>query len=130
MAVRRIKAPVGYHFMIDPITNHSYLMRTVGRRYTPHSKGVYFSALSLSIVEGEANKNLNPYRTFKGKNESGNSVEYVVENEPITPAGKEECTCTRRCRRRQVGSSGSSNTYGYSYEWSEPYDGDCKCHKC
>ena len=128
MVIRKVKAPVGYYFMVDPVSDHHYLMKITGRRYTPQSKGAYFSALSLSVVEGSADKKLKGYQTFTEKDESGIPTEYVVESGPSV--ARDECKCNKNCRRRQVGSSGSSNTYGLSYEWSLPYTGDCKCKPC
>jgi len=69
-------------------------------------------------------------KTWKEKLADGKLMEYQIVGNISPTEEREGCECTRRCRRRQGGTDGSSNSYGYSYEWSAPYDGDCKCHPC
>jgi uncharacterized membrane protein YgcG len=47
MTTKKVKAPIGYHFMVKSSTDF-YLMRTAGS-YKPHQHGEYVSKLSLEL---------------------------------------------------------------------------------
>ncbi len=48
MTTAKVKAPIGYHFMVREKDNDFYLMRTIGR-YVKHEAGEYVSSLSIDV---------------------------------------------------------------------------------
>ena len=49
MATRKVKAPVGHHFMVRESDNDFYLMKTHYTGYEKHTVGEYSSSLSVDI---------------------------------------------------------------------------------
>ena len=49
MATRKVKAPVGHHFMVRESDNDFYLMKTHYTGYEKHTVGDYSSALSVDV---------------------------------------------------------------------------------
>ena len=48
MAKRKIKAPIGYHFMVRESDNDFYLMKTSGV-YSKHTANDYTSSLTMDV---------------------------------------------------------------------------------
>jgi len=115
--------------MVNPRTSDYYLMKT-SPNYAPHSHGEYTSKPTIDVRVGHDHLNSpDTKRIWSTKDSDGSIVEYMIENYSSSEKG---CPCGKRCRKRLVGSSGSSNTNpnSPSYSWSDIYDGDCKCRDC
>ena len=50
----KVKAPIGYHFMVRETDNDFYLMKTHFKGYVKHTSGEYASALEIDVeVKGQ-----------------------------------------------------------------------------
>ncbi len=74
MATKKVKAPIGYHFMVRESDNDFYLMGTSGR-YVKHTSGEYNSALSVDIeVKGSHSAPVATQRTATATSSSGSTT--------------------------------------------------------
>ena len=76
MANIKIKAPVGYHFMIKSTDNKDfYLMRTASTGYSKHSADGYSSALSVDVeLKGTHTVSTTTQRTATATSSSGRTT--------------------------------------------------------
>ena len=50
----KVKAPIGYHFMVRGTDNDFYLMKTHFKGYVKHTSGEYVSSLEIDVeVKGQ-----------------------------------------------------------------------------
>ena len=71
---KKVKAPIGYHFMVRESDNDFYLMRTSGR-YVKHTSGDYSSALSVEIeVKGTHSAPTTTQRTATATSSTGSTT--------------------------------------------------------
>ena len=74
MAQRKIKAPIGYHFMVRESDNDFYLMKTSGS-YSKHSAGGYTSSLTLDVeVKGSHSSSTTTQRRATATSSSGRTT--------------------------------------------------------
>ena len=97
MAKRRVKAPIGYHFMIRESDNDFYLMRTSGT-YSKHTAGDYTSSLTLDIE-------------VKGSHSS--STTRQRRSTAVSNTGRRTTTRTVNTTRRATSGGSSSSGGGY-----------------
>ena len=97
MAQRKIKAPIGYHFMVRESDNDFYLMRTSGT-YSKHVSGDYSSALTLDVE-------------VKGSHSSSTTTQR--RSTATSSAGRTTTTRTVAPVRRTTSSGSGSSGGGY-----------------
>ena len=73
MAKRKVKAPIGYHFMIKS-DNDFYIMKTT-RSYSKHSANGYTSSLTLDVeVKGSHDSSTTTQRTATATSSTGRTT--------------------------------------------------------
>ena len=97
MAKRKVKAPIGYHFMIRESDNDFYLMKTSGT-YSKHTAGGYTSSLTLDIE-------------VKGSHSS--STTRQRRSTAVSGTGRRTTTRTVNTTRRATSGGSSSSGGGY-----------------
>tara|TARA_R100001463_G_scaffold15207_1_gene39777 strand:+ start:1171 stop:1491 length:321 start_codon:yes stop_codon:yes gene_type:complete len=106
MATVKVKAPIGYHFMIRESDNDFYLMGTTGR-YVKHEAGGYNSALSIDIeVRGSHAAPATAQRTASATSSSNRVTTTRTTRTTPTPTPT---------RTTSSGSSSGGGSYGGGY---------------
>lgn len=108
MTTAKVKAPIGYHFMVRERDNDFYLMRTIGR-YVKHEAGEYISSLTIDVeVKGSHSSASTPSATTQRRS-TATSTSGTTTTVRTTPTTR---TTTVRTPSSGSSSSGSSSSGG------------------
>jgi len=102
----KVKAPIGYHFMVRENDNDFYLMKTHYKGYSSHTSGEYVSSLDISIeVKGQHIPDSTTQRTATATSSSGRST----TTRTISPVRSSSVRYTNTSSSSGSGSGGSSS---------------------
>jgi|TARA_R110001592_G_scaffold71397_1_gene218325 hypothetical protein len=104
MATKKIKAPIGHHFMVRNSDNDFYIMKTNYLGYSVHTDGDYVSALSVDV---EFKGTHTPAPTTSSRATATTPTGRTTQTRTTTPTRSTSVNYSNRS------SSGGSSSGGY-----------------